>query len=379
MKLEICDSKWDLDYITKNSDSYFLIEENNAKVGKDNQSIRGLNNFVPLRTKKGPNNKRVAFLSDDEYEKNVVNIDEDILFIKKLLINGEKVLLSSSGYGVGVKENAPKTYEYLKDCFKYNLGFNIETGSRFFEIPTQESMENEVKLEIGLDSYNLIKENRKMAITSDKQYQKGDILSFKTTKNKSFLVCRVTYSYGVEFIDNESWSHLEGNKTEKPDGLFQTQFQFILMSNDSGTIIPNRLYLDEKRVIENKTKKVDNSNTVASDKTEIPVVESKYVDIKDYELLHQEILKLRKEIREIKKPFFIKFKDYIKELFRRKDIYYILEKSGINGEVEKLNVETHNMRNTYYNVKCEEYTYILAFREGVFKNDIFIMLKIINS
>ena len=75
MKVEIFNGDWNIDDIKSNKNKLYIFGDNNARVGKGGQAIiRDLPNTLGIRTKKGPSNKPVAFLSDNELDINIKNI-----------------------------------------------------------------------------------------------------------------------------------------------------------------------------------------------------------------------------------------------------------------------------------------------------------------
>ena len=123
--------------VKANPNKIYVFGDNTQRVGTGGQAqIRNNENAFGIATKIEPNNSKEAFMSDIDdgrmvtwYEANIIAIDNDIAKIKA---DGRPVVLPKDGLGTGLaklKENAPRTYAYLKQRLLEEFGFNNDTGT----------------------------------------------------------------------------------------------------------------------------------------------------------------------------------------------------------------------------------------------------------
>jgi len=103
--------------IQRNPDVLFVFGDNTIRKGMGGMAkeFRGEPNTIGIRTKKTPKTTKDAYFTDDEYEKNIILIEEDITAIKKEAKDYCAVWIPDSiGSGLAkMDEKAPKTFEYL--------------------------------------------------------------------------------------------------------------------------------------------------------------------------------------------------------------------------------------------------------------------------
>lgn len=262
-KVEIFNDNWTLIDIKNNPKKIFVFGDNNLRYGKGGQAIiRDLPNTIGLRTKKAPNNQLSSFYSDSDLEENKKNIIEDILTIKDLQLKGNIIVFSNGGYGTGLsklKENAPKTFEYLCDCLKSFFNYDNETGSKYYKIPSNNDIVSGIYVNLNAkdilqpesnssfkedflfgdiyNTYDAIKLEKKISFTSLFSYRKDDILIFSHIGKKNYLVCKVTHD-SLPMNNLEQWSNFEGFNSDfiKDDitDYLQTTFDFICSLDDKG-------------------------------------------------------------------------------------------------------------------------------------------------
>jgi len=117
--IEIFNGNWKINDIVNNKNKIFIFGDNDLRIGKGGQAIiRDCKNTIGIRTKKQPNNNQSSFYNDDEYDENILKIDQDINNILNKLKQGYTIVFSSGGYGTGLArldKKAPKTFKYLCD------------------------------------------------------------------------------------------------------------------------------------------------------------------------------------------------------------------------------------------------------------------------
>jgi len=270
--VEIFKGNWTLQDVKNDESKLFIFGDNNARIGKGGQAIiRDCINSIGLRTKKGPNNKSVAFYSDSEFESNCKKIFDDVIHIKSNLVNGTNIVFSNGGYGTGLanlKEKAPLTFKYLCDILRSYFEFDNESGKKWTKIPSYNDIVGGIYLDIdksnsdllmpvnntffkdelltgGLTSYyDLIRYEKKVSFTSKVSYSKDQILLLSFLNKKEYLVVRVcSDSYDVNSIHPNNWSIFEGvnfdyiNSIKNINDYKQTNFQFICSLNEGGEMI----------------------------------------------------------------------------------------------------------------------------------------------
>lgn len=110
-----------------NPDVLYLFGDNRLRKGMGGQAreMRGEPNAIGVRTKKAPSYEPGAFLSDDEYQRNVLDIGADL---KPAFAHRGVVVVPLDGLGTGLarlSEVAPLTYAYLEHVLR-----QLEDGVR---------------------------------------------------------------------------------------------------------------------------------------------------------------------------------------------------------------------------------------------------------
>lgn len=395
MKIEIYNKNWTKEYVSSNKNKIFVFGDNNARVGKGGQAtIRGLENTVGIRTKKGPSKKEVAFYTDKEFADNKSRIDEDILNIKKLLILGNTIVFSKNGYGTGLaslKQKAPKTFDYLCESLKFNFGFDNEKGTKWSKIPGYDEISKGTYINLSKKSassneilqpttnsffrselldknlntiFDLIKNGKKIAFTHNKLYKNDSVLIFVIPGLNEYLVVRVSSSYKIKNMDKQMWSLFEGYDDKytntisdafESDDYYQTHFSFICSLDQSGKMIfrddifggydKPKVEIDKKgssnTSLMAKYSESINEDEVKEDITDdteesTPLIPEVPEVVEEKELSRKELS--RKElldiIEDLKKPWYKKISS---KIFRRKSIEFFLEKMSLKGELKVIN------------------------------------------
>lgn len=270
-RIELFDGFWTIDDVKNNPSKIFIYGDNDERSGKGGQAIiRDLPNTLGIRTKKKPSNRSGSYWTDKEFEENSVKIIEDISIIKVELMFGKTIVFSKGGYGTGLsklKENAPKTFEFLNKILIDNFYFNNETGMSYLKIPSHKDMmgAKEVpmnyehgKITYGQESpgyfrkellnfgitntFDAIKFGLRTATTRSEKFKSEDLIKVTSKRTTDILICRVlSDSYPVKSISKEVWSKLEGwdiNYFKLNPGIedkFQTQFEWICQISSDGT------------------------------------------------------------------------------------------------------------------------------------------------
>jgi hypothetical protein len=358
INIEIFKGQWTLDSIDNNK--LFIFNDNNSKIGNSGLSIiRNLPNSLGIRVKKGPSKNLVAFYNDSDYEKNIANITEDILAIKKRAFLYKKtIVFSSLGYGNKedrLYETAPKTFQFLTEQLRYHFGFDNITGKSWNLIPSSSDILNSYFINIdsisnaivrpinssitlyeGESINDMIINTKKIAITQKVKYNPGDIITISSGSNN--LVCLVCYSYNIKEIDKQYWSLFEGfpeefiksNSDIYKDNYKQTHFRFICSATQDGEIIIK----------------------------DQPV----YTDIKKFSFLGK-----------IKKKASLFYKKNF-----RKSIGEFLTEMKISGELIKIENIISSDKGDYYKLVNRQFTYYIKFNKGFVKNSIRILIAIKN-
>jgi len=369
--IEIFNGIWTLEHVNNNPDKIFVFNDNNFKMGKDGLSvIRDLPNAIGIRVKKGPSKKPVSYYTDSEFNDNTLNIDLDILAIKKKLLSGKTIVFSSYGYGYPTP--SPKTYDYLCDSLRLHFNFNNKTGTKFVKVPGYDEISRgiyvslsktnslergliqpinnsffrENYLENGIFTINeLIKSLNKTTFTQNVKYNSDDILIFSFSETSEYLVCRVARSYSLDKISKEDWSFFECYNNDFADSInlysdynineyYQTHFQYICSLDQTGKMI----FRDD--IFGTTSKDIDESFG-SSDK-----------DVSDNS-------------------------DKINKSFFRKDLNTLLSNKKINGSIEL--VDTEFPKGEFYRITSDVYNYFILFKKGLFFNSIKVILKIKNG
>lgn len=110
MKIIKQEQFWTRDQVANDPDHYYIFGDNEAGWGRAGQAcIRGLENAYGIPTLASPG----VFWSDDDYEGNVVVIDQAIARIP----TDKPWIVSAHGLGTGLAmldKKAPKTFAYLE-------------------------------------------------------------------------------------------------------------------------------------------------------------------------------------------------------------------------------------------------------------------------
>lgn len=362
MKIKIFKGNWNVESVKSDKDKIYVFGDNDARLGKGGQAvIRGLKNSMGIRTKKGPSRKSAAYYKDEELELNKRKIQEDILNIKYRSISENKtIVLSNGGYGTGLanlKEKSPKTFNYLNLMLKSHFGFDNERGVSFSKIPGHDEIINaksiELKtetitpinntlfkvenLEAGLyTNIDLIKSDKKIAITSTKKFNINDVLIVK--EDSVSLVCRVVDSYSIDLIDQEYWSEFEGYSKEfKIDfnlKLYQTHINYICSLDKNGKMV-----FKDDLFGEPVSLKKNSSEKILGD----PIKTEKVKEKKDVKY---------------EKPGF----------FNKKPINYLLNDIGINTNEYKLISDKNSKFYGLWKVKYNGFNFYFKLKRGIFKN-----------
>lgn len=97
-----------------NRDVFYLFGDNLMRDGFGGQAkeMRGEPNAIGIPTKKRPDYRSGAFMTDDEFEQNKKHIDEGFNSIPEC----DVLIIPLDGLGTGranLEQNAPKTLEYV--------------------------------------------------------------------------------------------------------------------------------------------------------------------------------------------------------------------------------------------------------------------------
>lgn len=438
MKIEIYNENWTKEYVSSNSNKIFVFGDNNARVGKGGQAIiRGLENAVGIRTKKGPSKKDAAFYTDKELSDNKLKIDEDVLNIKRLSILGKTIVFSKNGYGTGLaslKQKAPKTFDYLCESLKFNFGFDNEKGTKWSKIPGYDEISKGIYIKMDKKSafesgilqpstnsffiselleknlntiFDLIKNCKKVAFTQNKFYKNDSVLIFVIPGLNEYLVVRVSSSYKLKNLDKQMWGLFEGYNDKyidtisdafESDDYHQTHFEFICSLDQSGRMIfrddifggydKPKVKIDKKKNSDNIKEEKETKEDVSVDMEEEKITFNETLipegdEIEEKEISRKELLDiiedLKSEIKKIKTPWYKKIFDKIKQKLSRKSLEYILDKKDLKGDLIEINVFNKGKNKTYYKLITDKYTHFLVFHKGIFSNKVYIVLTFTNE
>ena len=293
MRIEISEDNWNVEFVKNNKDKIFVFGDNNLRVGKSGQLvIRDLTNTRGIRIKKGPSDKPVAFYSDSEFDQNIYNIREDVLYLKSKLLSGKKVVFSKNGYGFGqIEKVAPRTFFKFCQLLVGHFGFDntngtlrkrvpgydeIMTGSyisldnKKFEsnvlTPINNSYFRKDYLSSNLNTlYELIKNGKKLAFTYPINHNLGDIVILSVNNSKKYLVCRIVDSYNYKDVSSDMWSLFEGYDNSYIDSLdildsgqvlYQNHIDFICTLDEDGKMEFNQELFGNQEIQKPKETKV---------------------------------------------------------------------------------------------------------------------------
>ena len=146
-------------------------------------------------------------------------------------------------------------------------------------------------------------------------------------------------------------------------GYIQTHFKYLLSIKDDALNINNKDYIEEEPV-----------------KTEVKSESTKKDDTEVIKLIN-EIESLRKQIKELRTPYYKKqlnlLKSWFNKKFSRDSIQELLDKSNLKGDLTEVN----NILglNKHYKLVNKDYTYYIEFKSGKFKNSINILIVFKNE
>lgn len=403
MHFEIQNGDWIESYIESNPEKVFIFEDNLAQIGRDKQNyIRKFTNTFGLKTKKGPGKKAAAFFNDNEFHKNIKIIDNDILSIRKLYLKGKTIVFTNRCYGHNLKDYAPKTFEYLCNRIKNEFNFDNNTGKRWIKIPGQNEISSAVKIPLDKKSANqfglvipptnnyfrsellekelntvwdLIKSGNKIAITSKKEYNNGDIILFKFFKENEYLICMVNKSFPLSQFSIEDWSFFEGydvkygknlNIFDVNNNYYQTHFRFISSIDKTG-----KMKYKENIISENKE-----DNPIKTEKNNQKVLSNteKQLENLSKEELILKIKELKSQSNSFSIPTKAKIFKTINSFFKKKDLNQILESKNLKGDISDFDPIEKKAGFKYYKLITEDKIYYLKFKRGLFKNKLKIIL-----
>jgi hypothetical protein len=405
MKIEIFNGNWSLDDVNKDPKKIFIFGDNNIRIGKGGQAIiRDLPNTIGIRTKKGPSTKQPAYYTDEEFSLNCKNILEDILNIKSHSMIGRTIVFSSGGYGTGLallNEKAPKTFQYLSFLLREHFNFDNKKGKKWFKIPGHDEIIKGNWIDFDKDinilkpvnnsffnpnllknsintTFDLIRTENKVAFTSNKKYNNGEIVIFKFNNNEEYVVCRIIESYNLlempYLINDYKWHLFEGyDKTFdisklNIDNKYQTHFQFICTMDDSGKMIfKNDLFSKSELVDEDSMRVIGDPIISKIEKKENKKMENKKMSNEE---LTEAVNSINKRIDLIYEKFNKLEKTKKFNFLKKKSLEDLLLENEIKGELKKIN-EVENI----YEVETDEFIYYLKHEIGIFENEINILIK----
>lgn len=97
----------------------YIWGDNEARFGDGGQAkeMRGEPNGIGIRTKRYPRYGSTAYWSDDDYDRQIMLIDEDFYKVLDALPNYQGLVIPLEGIGTGMAElktRAPRTLEYIE-------------------------------------------------------------------------------------------------------------------------------------------------------------------------------------------------------------------------------------------------------------------------
>lgn len=407
MQIEIFKGQWKLEDLSE--DKIYIFNDNNAKVGKQGLSIiRNLSNSLGIRVKKGPSKNAVAFYTDEDYDENITNISEDILLIKKVALESNKIVVFSDlGYGNSIDkmfETAPRTYDFLNQQLKYHFGFDNITGNYWNIVPSHSDIldASYISLEksdltksmivspVGISSHiynesiiDLIKSGKKTAFTQNISYNIGHLIVFTLEDEK--LLCQVCCSYPLNLIDKKAWTlfecfnddFLKKNIDIYEMGYIQTHFKFLFSIKDNKIELDNINYIEETPPEESNEEPLENLTKEVNEE----VINDSNLDIPQVNDLLEQIKILKGEIDKLKKPFFVKkyenIKTWFNNKFGRKTVYQLLDSYNLKGDLSKTDIVFGE--GIYYKLVSDKWTQYIEFKVGRFKNSINILITFKNE
>lgn len=400
MRIEIDDSKWTNEYINSESDKIFIIEDNDFRI-EDKNKIKSLNNTIGLRVKKGLSKKNISYYTDSEYDENVKKINEDIIDIKKSSLYKKTLVFSKNGYGLtSLKNKAPKTFKYLCDTLKINFGFDNEKGIRWSKIPGYDDISKSIYIKLDKISisnngvlqptsnrffkdnllndgfnniFDLIKSESKIAFTQNIDYPIGTYIVFVIPGLNEYLLVQITQSYKMNNISLEDWSLFEGFESEfienrDTDSYYQIHFNYICSIEQSGKMVYKEGIFGDYENRKESMKNIEENIEEKMNKNDIHKNSN--------EELLSIISNLKIEVENLKKPFYLKI---FNKFFKRKDIKALMKEKKLDGELIKMNVLSKSDNKKYYKLISDEYTHILIFKNGFFRNNLNILITLINE
>jgi hypothetical protein len=280
-EIEIFNGFWTIDYVKSNPDKIFVYGDNDLRTGKGGQAIiRDLKNTIGIRTKKAPNNNDSSFYNDSDLLNNKRLILEDILKIKRIILEGKTIVLSNGGYGTGLskmKEKSPLTFDFLCNILKYNLGFNNENGKKWSRIPSHYEMSTAINITIdddyksedsltrnGIsDAFESIINEYKVSIISTDTYTMGSMINITKENCDYSLMCMIsTDSYPVSSMSKSDLCFFEACEPREFIG-YQTQIKFICKIDNTGVVgFGNSMVGNKIEKINRISNKIDDSKRI---------------------------------------------------------------------------------------------------------------------
>jgi hypothetical protein len=393
MKIKIFEGNWQRKDVLGSRD-IFVFGDNNARVGKGGQAvIRGLDNTFGIRTKIGPNNKPLSFYNDKDLKSNIQKIDDDVLRLKKLALEGNTIVFSSGGYGTGLSklpEVAPQTFNHLCNILLRHFKFDNRKGTKYNRVPGYDELMDGKYLNLinsnkeiiqpvnnGLfipEHLNakiytvekLIQTERKTAFTSKVKYKEGEVLKIKTFGSNKYIVARVISNYRMVDISRELWSFFDGYRHELLNDVnlnqyYQVHFEYISTLSQDGTInFKGDLF--STNASELKSKESNKNINIDSD---------------------DKIKKLLKEVEDLKKKVNDASNNKKKVTLRSflgLDISDsdIIKKKGISGTFTKVSV-INPIGYTYYKVENTELTHYIRIKKWFLFNRVDTIISLKNT
>lgn len=126
IKIIVTDKPYHPTDIFMDTKSLYIFGDNLERIGRGGQAcIRPCPNALGIATKKSPN----EFMHDEEFQKNQMSIDVDIMNIMKAVENVgyTSITFPKSGFGWGradIQNQCPRTALYLSQRLLETFGFN---------------------------------------------------------------------------------------------------------------------------------------------------------------------------------------------------------------------------------------------------------------
>ena len=348
---------------------------------------------------------------------NKKTIIKDMLKTKRAAFN-KTLVLSSSKYGLSLKESDPRTFEFLSESLKGHFNYDNSSGRKFIKIPGHLEITKGVTIYLDNEEIlqpeifnSLVKSSseiqndiillKKIAFTNNTKYTPNSIIVLKFNSVPFGLVCRVIDSYLVSEIKEKDWSLFEGfnnsfikSKSKNLDKTkyYQTHFNFICSLDESGkmiyedTIFKNNVVEPIKKEVKIEPKS-DSKEIFKIPKEEPKPEVVKKPDLfmpekidetksKEFEEVLKIVKKLQEEIKELKKVNVKPEKDsiftIIKNKFRRKTIDELLKEKNIHGKIRE--IKTTKEFSNIYEVRFNNITYYVKLNKKLLFNTMSVIL-----